>query len=420
MQITSNLNNLELNTPQKTNSVDMLLVLRAFACVLVIIMHSLITMNNKPWFTSNTFHWSLFSPAWVGMWIFFVLSGYLMGKGFFTNRYSGDLKGAVNFYINRAIRILPLYYFSIFLIIVFLSPELLNRINWDILFKLFTFTFNGVDYSVGSAGFINGALWSISTECQYYLCVPFLFIFLSPLLKSKKIIYFFISLLLISGFIFRVFFTLKFYLSNGSNFEFWWYIKGFVPFTSNLDVFLTGFLLNALIKVKKTEVVANKNKFFENIYNFRKYFAVLLMIAVYIIFAYVSFNALMLHKSLYLIFWVTAGPSITIMTTAFFIYTFEKENIIHGIKNSKISFQSIKQNPLRVIEIFGILTYGLYIWHSPILSKTALIFKSSVPIFDFLIKFSVAMLFGTMLSAITYIAIEKPLEKYKKFGAAKK
>jgi len=129
MQTMLSSNDSELKNTEKSNSVDMLLALRAFACLLVVSHHSIINMHNNIWLENNKSIWPLFSPAWVGIWIFFVLSGYLMGKGFFTDRYSRDKKGAINFYINRAIRILPLYYFAILIEILFLSPELLKGIN---------------------------------------------------------------------------------------------------------------------------------------------------------------------------------------------------------------------------------------------------------------------------------------------------
>lgn len=401
---------------KRTNSVDMLLILRAFACLLVILCHTVSLLPKDVWL-NNEFGgigWIIFSPAWTGMWIFFVLSGYLMGKGFYTDRYSGDKHGLINFYINRALRILPLYYFSIFILMLFVYPEVFKTKETFIqLFQLITFTFNG------DKGFVNGPLWSISTEYQYYLTVPFLFIFLSPLLKSKRVVNYSILLLLITGLISR--FSLMTVLLLNNNLH-KYFSMGFQPFIANLDLFLIGFLVNPLLKIKKNNIDLKAEKVLENLIseNFFCFFAVFFMILLYFIFAYISFKGIILHKGSYMLFYDLAGPFVTAIITAFFIYTFEKKSIIWGIKNQNITFKSIKQNPLRIFEFLGILTYGLYIWHGPILLQVGRICGSSIPILNFLIKFSIVMVFGIILATITYITIEKPLEKFKKFNKVEK
>lgn len=401
------------NYENKRNSVDMLMILRAFACFLVIIQHSFGFLPKEAWTNVlNIGHshltWLIFSPAWVGVWIFFILSGYLMGKGFYTHRYPASKKGSVNFWINRAIRICPLYYFSIFIVMLFISPELLKIQNISTLFKLLTFTYNGE-----VPGFANGALWSISTEVQYYLCVPFLFIFLSPLLRSRKIIYSSIFLIIVTGFISRFLLWKSFY-SPDINYWAKWAPIIYKPFIINLDFFLTGFLLNALLTIKKAKFDLN-NKV--RAIKFRKYLAIFLMIALYFISAYVSFCGMMKNRHPYIEQFVFACPLLTIITTAFYIYTFEVNNFVKKERNQKFTFAAIKENPLRAMEVFGILTYGLYLWHSPILMKMGIVYNNSIPIVNFLIKFTIAVVFGTVLAGITYLAIEKPLEKLKKFNS---
>ena len=69
-----------------------------------------------------------FSP-WCGVWMFFTLSGYLMGKGFVTGRHSVDREGLKKFYRNRVLRILPIYFISIFLVSVFVNLTYLDLHN---------------------------------------------------------------------------------------------------------------------------------------------------------------------------------------------------------------------------------------------------------------------------------------------------
>ena len=67
----------------------------------------------------------LFTPAWTGVWIFFILSGFLIGKGFWTGKYKTDnLKDFSKFYTNRALKILPLYFFIVILDVLFINTNM--------------------------------------------------------------------------------------------------------------------------------------------------------------------------------------------------------------------------------------------------------------------------------------------------------
>lgn len=47
------------------------------------------------------------TPAWGGVFIFFILSGYLIGKGFFAGKYENTFKGSLKFILQRFIKIAP-------------------------------------------------------------------------------------------------------------------------------------------------------------------------------------------------------------------------------------------------------------------------------------------------------------------------
>ena len=129
-----------------------------------------------------------------GMVIFFCLSGYLMGKAFYSSRYSPDPAGIKSFYVNRAIRIdLPLCYFASFIVTLLVNPSLLQRGTLWQLWRPLLFMYYG--YQTGPIG----VLWALSVEMQYYVIAPFIFILLAPLLTSKARAYKFIAAVLISG-----------------------------------------------------------------------------------------------------------------------------------------------------------------------------------------------------------------------------
>jgi peptidoglycan/LPS O-acetylase OafA/YrhL len=104
---------------------------------------------------------------------------------------------------------------------------------------------------------------------------------------------------------------------------------------------------------------------------------------------------------------------VTAIITAFFIYAFEIDNYYCYTKNKKLSLNVILNKPLRFLEVFGILSYGIYLWHSPILDKVTPIFTSNIPIVAFLMRLTGAVIISIVLSICTYYLVELPAVKWK-------
>lgn len=138
--------------------------LRAVAIILVMLFH----------------FFFLLEIGWIGVQIFFVLSGFLITTILLASKTHSFTNYVKRFYWRRALRIFPLYYFYLLVIVgVYLlaaTPE--NFIQKSPF--LFTYTFNyyplfyGYDYD---AFFTH--LWSLSVEEQFYLFWPFAIFFLS-------------------------------------------------------------------------------------------------------------------------------------------------------------------------------------------------------------------------------------------------
>ena len=164
---------------------DPLLGLRALACLNVFLGHWFMVVFGPAAPANTNGEYALrtalsFSP-WCGVWMFFTLSGYLMGKGFVTGRHSVDREGLKKFYRNRVLRIFPIYFISIFLVAVFVNPTYLDfrepsAIRCLLQAGLF-------DQQTGGT---IGALWSVSTEFQFYLLAPMLFLMLSQYFKRDS------------------------------------------------------------------------------------------------------------------------------------------------------------------------------------------------------------------------------------------
>ena len=154
------------------------------------------------------FHSKFLNNGYMGVDIFFVLSGYLI-----TNIILQDKKfNLISFYERRARRLLPVLFVGIFVAIIlsffFLFPSELrdfgqSLISTTLFFSNFLF--------LNESGYFDNAselkpllhTWSLSVEQQFYLAYPLLFIFL----KKIKLINILIAIILIS-------FSLKLFLLN--------------------------------------------------------------------------------------------------------------------------------------------------------------------------------------------------------------
>lgn len=125
--------------------------------------------------------------GWVGVPLFFLISGFLLTK-LLCKEYQAI--GTINlkkYFARRILRIWPLYFtylFIIFIIAALIHKEMhIQRLAGNIFFyDNFLSAFYGYNQN-----WISGHLWSISMEEQYYLILPFLIPFLFKLNPAKRI-----------------------------------------------------------------------------------------------------------------------------------------------------------------------------------------------------------------------------------------
>jgi peptidoglycan/LPS O-acetylase OafA/YrhL len=133
-------------------------------------------------FAVMLFHGGLSKTGWAGVWLFFVISGFVITRSLMANM-ALDLPAKEifrRFYLKRSFRILPLYLGSI---CIFALGILSFSTDWeqklDHLPWLLTFTYNF--YRLDSDYVHNdffGHFWSLSVEEQFYLLYPALLILL--------------------------------------------------------------------------------------------------------------------------------------------------------------------------------------------------------------------------------------------------
>jgi len=149
-------------------------LLRALAIVVVVIYHAGIMGFPMP---GRVHRW-----GWIGVDLFFVLSGYLIGGQLLAplaRSQSIDLK---RFFARRALRIMPAY-FVILAIYIFLPswreyPEMYPW--WKFLLSVQNIGLHG--------GTAFSHAWSLAVEDQFYLTLPFILLFVNRWPRAAIII----------------------------------------------------------------------------------------------------------------------------------------------------------------------------------------------------------------------------------------
>lgn len=111
---------------------DGLDTLRSAAIMLVFMYHYIVFVSHAP-----TFDWGSVA-GWVGVDLFFVLSGYLIANQIFSGIAAGRELSLKSFYARRFLRTLPNYY--VVLALYFLFPVLMGGRTPPPLWTFLTFT----------------------------------------------------------------------------------------------------------------------------------------------------------------------------------------------------------------------------------------------------------------------------------------
>jgi peptidoglycan/LPS O-acetylase OafA/YrhL len=136
--------------------------LRAIAIVAVILFH-------LGWLLPESFG-PVSRFGWMGVDLFFVLSGYLIGSQLLKPYLAGEKPSLADFYRRRIYRILPAYLFVLSLYA--LLPVWREADGMSPLWQFLTFTENlFVDYSTHQAF---SHVWSLCVEEHFYLILPLL------------------------------------------------------------------------------------------------------------------------------------------------------------------------------------------------------------------------------------------------------
>ncbi len=150
----------------KINRCHGLDTLRAAAIILVFMFHCLGSSDSLVLKAMGA------HVGWVGVDLFFVLSGYLIANQIFSSLINQELFSLKTFYFRRFIRTLPNYLFilGLYFTVPFFSEQPLTTPLW----KFLTFTQNfGLSFSAFSHA------WSLCIEEQFYFFLPIIILFIA-------------------------------------------------------------------------------------------------------------------------------------------------------------------------------------------------------------------------------------------------
>lgn len=164
------------------------------------------------------FHFGIqgFGSGFIGVDVFFVLSGYLMSAMIIPGVLNKDFK-LFDFYIARAVRIIP----SIILLVIvfyaisfqFAPPDMFKDFS-KYAMKSLLFTSN-IEYLKLANGYFTGDshsnfllhTWSLSVEWQFYLVYPLIIMLTGRLTRSLKAISVVLSLVLVISLLASIFYA---------------------------------------------------------------------------------------------------------------------------------------------------------------------------------------------------------------------
>ena len=168
-----------------TNRLIHLDFLRALAIILVLFFH---------------LGFDFFKYGFLGVDIFFILSGFLMYK-YFQTEFNN--KSVFKYYLNRAFRVIPLYLIANLIVLLIAFFYLISPHEFYLIIKHYLFS----SYFLPNVGYWSEEsyfgstifkpllnFWSLGVEIQFYLIFPLIFLFIKNRFNTKMFILIFLSL----------------------------------------------------------------------------------------------------------------------------------------------------------------------------------------------------------------------------------
>lgn len=402
--------------------------LRAIACLYVLFFHfRWLSAENISWYPTKglmAYVTAFFVFGNSGVILFFLLSGFLLFLPFAKALLFKDSKwpSLRRFYLRRIFRIIPAYYVSLVLLILFSHPELIHLTQWRTILQFLTFRMN---WEVAQQ--INGVFWTLAVEFQFYLLLPLIAWVISLIVRRGAAHWRFIKLV----------FCLSIMIGWGLIIRYWaiyivdtpkldWLIPRSFGFALKLllygepryieeggkylEVFGLGMLVCTLYVYARNIPQARRWNYFTQLFSPFAAFLGLSSLAFLAIWNLYNRNLGAGSTLHYLInpyqkilttLWPVGRPFLIGLAFALCMFA-----LLHGPEWLK---RPLEWNSLRW---FGIISYSLYIWHLPLLffyfGYFSLFLHNVSHIVQYIILCLWILIIVIPFSAMMYRYIEKP------------
>ena len=279
------------------------------------------------------FPFAFLSNGLLGVNLFFILSGFVLYLPYLSGaRKFDDWRDWVWFYKRRALRLLPLYYFSVLVVVAFIDTvgDMKALLNDLLLMATVTFNFT-IDMWFPR---FNGVLWSLGVEIWFSILFPVMVLSINRygLFKIG-------SLIFITSLATRIFANQSEAFAVGENLH----LNALKDsLLGRLDDFITGMIL-AHVFIFQKKRIQNPTTLTASLF----FFGLLCLFVACSIWD----AALLGYLSLG---WIPFTNNIVQISAAFIIYA-----LLFMPKNSLRFFFD---NP--AIQMLGMMCYSLYVWHT--------------------------------------------------------
>lgn len=311
----------------------------------------------------------LIPGGFIGVDIFFVISGYLISSIIYQESHQGTFSYS-NFYYRRIKRIFPalltVLLFCIVMSYIYMLPSELKTISRHIMAGIF---FSQNINLFFESGYFDAStelkplmhLWSLGVEEQFYIIFPIIVLFLA---KERCTLFIAILCIMLLSFIY----CLKLTFSNIN-------AAYYLPFTRMWEL-----MVGCIIAFPEFKKRIKISKIFADFLSILGIFGILL-------------SCFIIDSTSFFPGYVSLLP---VIATAMLIVSGENAIINKNILSNKL------------IVFIGLISYPLYLWHWPIIS-----YMKIIGIFDSRYVKIIAVALGLIAASLTYLFIEKPIKKIK-------
>ena len=324
--------------------------IRAISIILVVGSHANRSLNFPEPFSKV---WGFLFNGELGVNVFFSLSGFLITYLLLLEEKTCNTISLKRFYIRRILRIFPVYYVLLF---VYLLLQIKGIFHFSLCQWVSSLTYTK---NFGCGAWVDGHLWSLSVEEQFYLLWPFIFKFFKK--KGRK--QFCFSILCLAPLL-----RIIFYKYGSSLYRF--------SFFTNADCLMWG-CVAAIYLQNIVQFIKRKNRFlFPSI-------LCLLIISVWYL------------QNLLLLAPLTVPFSKTIYSICASLLIVTLSDINLNLTKTKLFY--FLNSP--VMDYIGKLSYSIYIWQQLFFAREAS-FLNYMPVNIFIIF---------IVANISFLIVEKPL-----------